>query len=145
MITGFESYTQPINNEEKEIVRFLVSFFQGTGGLPRPIKAKPIPAPKLVSLVNRSIELKTKFSEVRLRKCINFIRCNSLCFVCSNGKGYWESNTIQEMTETIQSMEERAHSILAPAEGLRKMYEDRVRKTIVPQEKNVEKINGALW
>lgn len=145
MIKGFEIYTQPLNEEEMKVVHFLVNFFKGSGNLPRPIKEKPIPAPKLVNLINRSLELKTKFSEVRLRKCINFIRCNSMCFVCSSGKGYWEANTIQEMEDVIQSMEERANSILASAEGLRKLHEDKIRKVIVRSQENIQKNPGALF
>lgn len=145
MITGFESYTQPINDEEKVIVDFLVTFFQGTGGLPRPIKAQPIPAPKLVNLVNKSLTLKTRFNEVRLRKCVSFIRCTSMCFVCSNGKGYWEANTPQEMLDVIQSMEERANSIYASARGLRNLYAQSVKKREESPAVQKEKTVGALW
>ncbi len=142
----FEDYTHPLTEEEKKVIKFMVSFLSGQSGLPRPIKAKPISAPKFVSLINREVGgLKNKFSEVRLRKCVNWIRCTSTLFICSSQRGYWEAQTAGEMIDVIDSMEERANSIKAGAHGLRQILNKKFPiKESKPQITEQKKI-GALF
>jgi hypothetical protein len=134
MITLFEEHTYEVSPDEYKAVEFIVNFLKGKTNLPKPVPHKPIPAPKLVSLINRELpNLKKKFSEVRLRKCINLIRRNSLCFVCSSSKGYWEAATIAEMDEIIKSIEERGNAILASAAGLRTIKYSEEKKLTKPK------------
>jgi len=64
--------------------------------------------------------LKNKFSEPRLRKCSNYIRTNGILPLIATSQGYYVSYDKQEINSQIQSLVERANSILKSAEGLKK-------------------------
>ena len=68
----FEDYTGKLTDDERDIIIFVAAFLKGLTRFPRPSSAKPIPAPKFVSLINREFpHLKKPFKEVRLRKIVN--------------------------------------------------------------------------
>jgi hypothetical protein len=133
----FEDFTGKITDEERDIIIFVAAFLKGLTRFPRPSSAKPIPAPKFINLINREFpNLKRPFKEVRLRKIVNYLRCTSKCYICSSGKGYWEANSIIEMDNQIQSIEERAASIQAGADGLRRLKEQIIQEKKVLESKS---------
>jgi hypothetical protein len=63
----------------------------------------------------------SRVSGIRLRKMINYMRCNSLLPIISNSKGYYVSYNIEDIGEMIVSLTWRAEAIEAAATGLREI------------------------
>ena len=75
MITNFEYLTREMTDEEKKLVPILIK------GFSTKTKETPIKAPEIVQAINdkrESLGLKLNFSEVRLRKIVNFIRAEGI-------------------------------------------------------------------
>jgi hypothetical protein len=116
MITNFESITEELNEEELKLIPILVKGFKSHG------KNDPIKAPEIIKAINekrQSLGLKNKFSEPRLRKCSNYIRSNGILPLIATSNGYYTSYDRDEIMAQIQSLNERANSILKSAEGLK--------------------------
>jgi hypothetical protein len=117
MIKNFEKHTEELNEEEIKLVPILVNGFKRHG------KNDPIKAPEIIKAINDKrvpLGLKNKFSEPRLRKCCNYIRTNGILPLMATSSGYYTSYDPQEIQAQIQSLNERANSILKSAEGLKK-------------------------
>ena len=118
MITNFEEITEELSPDELELIPILIS------GLKTKTKAFKVKAPEIVHGMRNKISsmgLKTKMTEARLRKCINYIRSNSLLPVIATSKGYYVSYDKNEIENQILSLTERSRSIMNCAEGLKKL------------------------
>lgn len=113
MIKNFEKHTEELNDDELKLIPILVNGFK------RHDKNDPIKAPQIIKAMN-SLGFKKKFSEPRLRKCCNYIRTNGILPLMATSSGYYTSYDPQEIQAQIQSLNERANSILKSAQGLKK-------------------------
>jgi len=66
----------------------------------------------------------SRVSGIRLRKMINYMRCNSILPIISNSKGYYVSYNIEDIGEMIVSLTWRAEAIVAGANGLRQIINE---------------------
>lgn len=114
-ITNFEKETTELTHEELKLIPLLICGFKTHK------KNNPITAPAIVALVNKYCndkKLGLKITEVRLRKCVNYIRANAMLPVMAASNGYYVSNDKKEIEKQIQSLLERAASIESCAKGL---------------------------
>jgi hypothetical protein len=116
MITNFEDFTEDLTPDEIALLKPLIK------GLETKTKDNPIKAPEIIKLM--AVYTKSKglvsLSEPRLRKLINHIRVNGIIPVIATKKGYYVSYDKQEILDQINSLTERANSILNSANGLNK-------------------------
>jgi len=106
---------KPLTEEEKNMIPKLIKVLLKTG--PR----KKIYSDQLIRGINeRLVEfgLTNKFSGVRLRKVINFMRSEGILPVLSSRRGYYVSYDEEELLQNIKSLRERASSIIVAADGL---------------------------
>jgi hypothetical protein len=85
MIDNFETITHELNEDELYLIPYLISGFE------KRTVNNPIKAPDIVKAMNDHFKakglIKSKFSDVRLRKCVNYIRVNSLIPLIATSKG----------------------------------------------------------
>ncbi len=117
MLTNFEEHTEDLNEKELSIIPALIKGFS-THGKENPIKAQKIVEQMNIYLSSHSIDL--KMSEPRLRKCCNYIRSHGLLPLIATSDGYFVSHDKEVILSQIQSLKERAGSIMACADGLEK-------------------------
>lgn len=115
MIKGFETLTYEITPEEEQIMSAIISGLKKREGSARAVKA-----PEIVDGINRNLKMKKKFTEVRLRKMINYIRTHGLLPVMASSKGYYVSFDKNEINAEMESLFQRASGIKNAAMGLRK-------------------------
>lgn len=116
MITTFDDITEELSDDELKLVQPLIN------GLKLRTAANPVKAPAIVKGMNAYAEANglIKISEVRLRKLVNYIRTNSIAPVIATSKGYYMSTDNNEIRVQIESLKQRARSILSCANGLEK-------------------------
>lgn len=117
MITNFEHITRELTDEECKLVPILIK------GLKRRTKEIAIKAPEIVDAINSQAEkfgLKNKFSEVRLRKIVNFIRSEGILPLMATSNGYYCTEDREEIRSQIESLTQRAEAIMVSANGLKK-------------------------
>lgn len=114
MIKGHENETNELTKEELSLAKTLIKHFEAK------TKENPVKAVDIVNGVNRTYKLEKKFTDVRLRKIINYYRVNAILPIMSNSKGYYVTDDISEINNMIESLEQRAFSIFNSANGLRK-------------------------
>jgi hypothetical protein len=117
MITGFETYTHELTNEELEILPLVMHGFRHYK------KTNPIKAELIVSRMNIFLHehgYKIKMSQPRLRKMVNYIRTNGLMPLIATSQGYFTTDCKVTIQEQITSLQERANSIERCAQGLKK-------------------------
>jgi len=117
MITNFEEHTHELTNEEMEILPIVVHGFRNYK------KDNPIKAELIVTRMNEFLSargFKTKMSQPRLRKMVNYIRTNGIIPLIATSNGYFTSDCKETIQEQIKSLQERANSIGRCAAGLRK-------------------------
>jgi hypothetical protein len=117
MITNFEFLTREMTEEEKKLVPILIKGFNTK------TKDNPIKAPEIVQAINakrESLGLKFNFSEVRLRKIVNFIRAEGILPLIATSNGYYCSTDKEEIKSQIESLTQRADAIMSSANGLNK-------------------------
>lgn len=115
MIKGFEKITEELSEEEILLIPYLIKGFQTK------TKENPIKAPQIVKSMNTYLNLNQinlKFTEIKLRKCVNYIRANGLLPLIANSKGYYVSYDIEEIQNQIKSLQQRASSIMDASIGL---------------------------
>jgi hypothetical protein len=115
MVHNFEDFTEELTPDELKLVEPLMN------GLRTKTKDNTIKAPVIVKKMNE-YALKnnlTKITEPRLRKLVNFIRVNGMLPVIATSQGYYVSHDKQEILDQINSLTQRANSILNSAKGLR--------------------------
>jgi hypothetical protein len=116
-VTNFEEHTSELTSEEMEILPIVVHGFRNYK------KTNPIKAELIVTRMNEYLlarGYKTRMTQPRLRKMVNYIRTNGLIPLIATSNGYFTSNCKQTIQEQIQSLQERANSIERCAEGLKK-------------------------
>jgi len=109
MITNFADITQELNDYELSLVPIIIRGFETK------TKSNPIKAPEIIRLMKAKGH---KISEPRLRKICNHIRSNSLLPLIATSNGYYVSRDRDEILKQIQSLRERAGSILDCANGM---------------------------
>lgn len=117
MIKNFEYLTREMTDDEKKLVPVLIK------GFSTKTKDNPIKAPDIVQAINakkESLKLKSAFSEVRLRKLVNFIRAEGILPLIATSNGYFCSEDKEEIKNQIESLTQRANAIMVSADGLKK-------------------------
>jgi hypothetical protein len=117
MITNFEEHTHELSAEEMEILPVVVHGFRNYK------KANPIKAELIVTRMNEYLNTKgykTKMTQPRLRKMVNYIRTNGIIPLIATSNGYFTSDCKETIAEQIKSLQERANSIERCATGLKK-------------------------
>lgn len=115
MIKGHENVTHELNSEELWLANEIIKFFKTK------TKENPVKSITIVTGVNKHYSLKRRFTDVRLRKIINYYRVNSILPVISNSNGYYVSYDESDIEEMIESLSQRAGSILDCAIGLKRI------------------------
>jgi|APGre2960657444_1045066.scaffolds.fasta_scaffold92295_2 hypothetical protein len=115
MILGHEEITNDLNSEEIWLANELVKFFVNK------TKDNPVKSIQIVTGVNKHYSLKKRFTDVRLRKIINYYRVNSIVPIISNKNGYYVSYDETEIENMVTSLSQRAGSILDCAIGLKRI------------------------
>ena len=117
MIKNFENITKELNQCELKHIDNLITVLSYVP------KNNPIKTPELLKLVNyyaAKNNLMT-ISGPRLRKMINYIRSNSLLPVIGSHVGYYVSYDLQDVSDEIKSLTQRANSIMDSVFGLNKI------------------------
>ena len=119
-VTNFESITYELTEDELKHVNGLVL------ALKLRTKESAIKAPEIVKSMNIFAERHDlcKMTDARLRKCINYIRSNSILPVIAGSNGYYTSFDEKELSDQIKSLTERANSILDCVFGLNKILKN---------------------
>lgn len=120
MITNFEHITTDLNERDKLYEPFVLAVLKNAN--------KPTKAPDVVEQVNYMVASQVdpseaKFTDVRLRKFVNYFRSESILPVCATSEGYFVSTDPKMLESQIQSLEERANGIMAAATGLKKLQQ----------------------
>jgi hypothetical protein len=120
MVTNFESITYELTPDELKHVNSLVL------ALKLRTKESAIKAPEIVKSMNIFAERHDlcKMTDARLRKCINYIRSNSILPVIATSNGYYCSYDEKELSDQIKSLTERANSIMDTVFGLNKILKN---------------------
>ena len=116
-VTNFEEHTSELTIEEMEILPIVVHGFRNYK------KESPIKADLIVTRMNEFLAVrgfKTRMSQPRLRKMVNYIRTNGIIPLIATSNGYFTSDCTETIAEQIKSLQERANSIQRCAEGLKK-------------------------
>ena len=113
MLNGFHDQTKELTEYERNtLLPIIISGLQRKVGIENAITSKEIES---------KLNLKGyDVSGARLRKLINFIRINGLidCLIASS-KGYWIEDDKDKLLKYINSLEQRAESIMHVAECLK--------------------------
>ena len=117
MINGHESITFELSDKEIKLAHKLIGHFKNR------TKENPVKSNEIVAGVNRVFNMEKKFTDVRLRKIINYYRVNSIIPIISTSKGYYVSYDKQEIVDMINSLDQRASSILNCSKGLNKFIQ----------------------
>jgi hypothetical protein len=115
MINNFEDFTEELTPDELKLVAPLMN------GLRTKTKQKPIKAPEIVKAMNVFAQKNglIKITEPRLRKLVNHIRVKGILPIIATSQGYYVSYDKQEILDQINSLTQRANSIMNSANGLK--------------------------
>lgn len=120
-VTNFEEITEDLNGKDLFFEPFVASTLRKLVGDKNAKKGKQI-----VKEINTEVSNKYKpsqvneFTEVRLRKFVNYYRTHGLIPVCATSKGYFISFENKVLQSQVKSLKERASGILLGARGLEK-------------------------
>jgi len=117
MVTNFEPITQPLTQKDLKIIPYLVNGFKTHN------ESSPITSSQIVSLCNSFFEQKgmdLRISEPKLRKCCNYIRSNGILPLIATSNGYFVSTDKEMIKSQIESLKQRANSMINCAAGLEK-------------------------
>ena len=117
MITNFSEFTFPVTEDEKIILPILIK------GLSTKTKDNPIHSDEICKRLNeyfKNSNIDIVLSGVRLRKLTNFLRSEGVLPIIATSKCYYCSFDKLEIIKQIESLEDRANSILNSANGLKK-------------------------
>jgi hypothetical protein len=115
MIVGHENITSELTSEELWLANDMIRFFKNK------TKQNPVKSIQIVVGINKHYSLKKRFTDVRLRKIINYYRVNSILPVISNSNGYYVSYDPEDIEEMVQSLTQRAGSIIDCAFGMKRI------------------------
>jgi hypothetical protein len=115
MINNFEDFTEELTPDELKLVAPLMN------GLRTKTKEQTIKAPEIVKAMNVFADKNglIKITEPRLRKLVNHIRVKGILPIIATSQGYYVSYDKQDILDQINSLTQRANSILKSADGLR--------------------------
>ena len=109
---------------------------------------KPLYANQIVRGVNRRRDegisnycLSKPFTELRLRKMVNYFRCSATLPVISTSRGYYVSYERDEIIDMIKSLRARADAIFAASDGLNYILK---QKDIIDADKEID-VFGFEW
>ena len=119
MINGHEKETQELSAEEILLATNLIEPFKGRS------KDNPIKAKEIVAKVNKHYDLKSKFTDVRLRKIVNYYRTNSIIPIISGGMGYYVSYEPNRIVKMIQSLGSQVKSLNNCINGMESFLDGR--------------------
>jgi hypothetical protein len=116
---GFNEHTHDLTPDELQLVPLVINGFK------KYTKDNPIKSDAVINSFNDFLIKNPKYkirkiTGVRLRKLINYIRTNGLQPIIGSSKGYYVSFEANDIREQINSLEERANSILGCSNGLSK-------------------------
>ena len=116
MITNSKR-TYELTSDDMQHVKALVS------ALRLRTKETAIKAPEIIRHMNAYADKHgiCRMTDARLRKCVNYIRSQSILPVIADSQGYYCSYDEQELSNQIKSLTERANSIMDCVQGLRKI------------------------
>ena len=116
MITNSEGQTFELTDDELKLVNPICA------GLIKRTADNPIKASDIIKQMNLYAKEKglVRLTDVRLRKVVNYIRCNSMLPLMATSKGYYCATKRGEIISQIQSLRERGNSIHYAANGLEK-------------------------
>ncbi|CAB4151821.1 hypothetical protein UFOVP597_36 [uncultured Caudovirales phage] len=115
MIIGHENITSELTSEELWLANDMIRFFMNK------TKQNPVKSIQIVVGINKHYTLKKRFTDVRLRKIVNYYRVNGILPIISNSTGYYVSYDQKDIEEMIQSLTQRAGSIIDCAFGMKKI------------------------
>jgi hypothetical protein len=115
MINNFEDFTEELSPDELKLVEPLMK------GLSSKTKNNTIKAPQIVKAMNIFADKNglLRITEPRLRKLVNHIRVKGMLPIIATSQGYYVSYDKQEILDQINSLTQRANSIMKSADGLR--------------------------
>lgn len=117
MITFFEEQTHELTKEEMELIPIVIHGFRQYK------KNNPIKADLIVQRMNLFLEnngYKTRLTQPRLRKLVNYIRTNGLIPLIATSNGYFTTECKETIQLQIISLQQRANSIERAVDGLKK-------------------------
>lgn len=120
MIKGFEKQTEELNEEEIKLIPILINGFK------KHSEKNPIKSDKIVLAMNEHLKttnFKLKMTDARLRKCVNYIRSNAFLPIIATSNGYYTSFDKVVIEQQMESLRQRANSILNCVVGLEKFIE----------------------
>jgi hypothetical protein len=116
MITNFENYTFDLTEFERSLLPVIAASLQGR------TSQNPIKEPAIIFAVNYWLLAKginKTISGVRLRKIVGQLRIHSVLPIIATQHGYFVSYDREVIKKQIKSLNERAGSIVACANGLK--------------------------
>jgi hypothetical protein len=116
MITNFEEITCDLSEQELELLPAFIEGFR------KHTKKNPIKSPKIVAAMKLWLSANGiiyKVSDVKVRQFANHIRRFSLLPLCATSDGYFVTFDENVIRSQIRSLQERARSIQACADGLK--------------------------
>lgn len=124
MINGFTKETEPLTDLERRLVQPFCNGLKKHVGANNAVTSKQM-------IVGIRKTMKVKVNDARVRKIINHIRMNGLVKnLVASSKGYYVENNIHNLKQYIISLEQRAQSIQAVADVLK-------RDTPTPKQKSI--------
>lgn len=122
MIEGFEKYTCPLNDYERETLLPLI-----VAGLETKIgKSRCISGSQIVSAMKGA---GYKLDAPRLRKIVNYIRIHDMVpWLVSSSKGYYVATEEADVDECITSLRGRVEATQAVIDALTRQKNNRYRR-----------------
>lgn len=75
---------------------------------------------RIMSVMLSNKKINYNFTQVNLRRMINYLRSIGKLPIMAGPRGYWVSTSKEEILAQVESLESRAASIMQAASGLRK-------------------------
>jgi hypothetical protein len=116
MIWNFEEFTQPLTDKEKEVIPHYYDYLinNAFGNRNRKYATQIIG-----SLSYKLADSGIKIDNVLIGKMTNFLRTESIIpNLIGTSTGYYVATEKQEVLDGIESMRQRARSIMAAADGM---------------------------
>ena len=113
-INGFEELTHELSEQEIRIAKFLSKHYfpEEAIGYENAKTNKEIELKICLLAARYNIELEHKYTSVRIRKIINYIRVNGLCnCLLATSNGYYVTNDKYEIDKYLESLKQRIQSI----------------------------------
>lgn len=115
MVKGHEEFTHDLTEQEYELAVRIAPILQSK------TKENPVLSSQIIDGVNKKWNPKPKLTDARLRKIINYYRTQSILPVISTSKGYYVSFEEDEINSMVQSLTQRANSIIEASFGLNRI------------------------